>query len=118
MFREFCMERRDQLTGLVSTRRVQTNEVRRCCYLLPAIMLAATMAARPLALIETGASAGLNLGMDHYAYDYGTGTVICARGPARALSPSDEADSRRRGADGLGLREVKKFPCRFAVSIR
>lgn len=75
-FREFCMERCDQLTTLVSTRRVQTNEVRRCCYLLPAVMLAAHVAARPLALIEAGASAGLNLAMDHYAYNYGTGTTI------------------------------------------
>jgi len=62
--------------SLVSTRRVQTNEVRRCCYLLPAVMLAAHLAARPLALIEAGASAGLNLAMDHYACNYGTGTTI------------------------------------------
>jgi hypothetical protein len=54
-------------------------------HLLPAIMLAATMAARPLALIETGASAGLNLAMDHYAYDYGTGTVIGAPGSPLTL---------------------------------
>src|SRR5260370_513565 len=45
---------RDQLPALVSTRRVQTNEVRRCCYLLPAVMLAAQLAGRPLALIEPG----------------------------------------------------------------
>ena len=56
---------------------MQTNEVRRCCYLLPALMAAGAMAApRPLALIEAGASAGLNLSLDCYAYDYGTGTII------------------------------------------
>ena len=55
---------------------MQTNEVRRCCYLLPAVTLAARLAApAPLALIEAGASAGLNLGLDGYAYDYGTGTI-------------------------------------------
>jgi hypothetical protein len=55
---------------------VQTNEVRRCSYLLPAVTLAARLAApAPLALIEAGASAGLNLRLDGYAYDYGTGTI-------------------------------------------
>jgi hypothetical protein len=50
--------------------------VRRCCYLMPAVMLAAELAGRPVALIETGASAGLNLHLDHYAYAYGTGSII------------------------------------------
>ena len=76
LFREFCLERRKQLTDLVSTRQVQTNEVRRCAYLMPAIMLAASMTTRPLALIEAGASAGLNLALDEYGYDYGTDTVV------------------------------------------
>lgn len=76
-FRAFCLDHRDALTRLVASRRVQTNEVRRCCYLLPALMAAGAMAApRPLALIEAGASAGLNLGLDSYAYDYGTGNTI------------------------------------------
>jgi hypothetical protein len=35
-FRGFCLAHRDELTILIATRRVQTNEVRRCCYLLPA----------------------------------------------------------------------------------
>jgi len=77
LFREFCLQRHDQVARLVATRRVQTNEVRRCCYLLPAIMLAGQLAhPRPLALIEAGASAGLNLGLDRYSYDYGTGQVV------------------------------------------
>jgi hypothetical protein len=60
------MQRRSQLTQLIATRYVQTNEVRRCCYLLPAIMFAAQLAGRPLALIEPGTSAGLNLTLDGY----------------------------------------------------
>ncbi len=76
LFRSFCLERRDQLETVITTRRVQTNEVRRCCYVLPAVMLAAHLAARPLALIEGGASAGLNLNIDRYAYDYGTGSIF------------------------------------------
>ena len=59
---------------ILHTRRVQTNEVRRCALLLPAFGLVAQQAAgRPLALVEIGTSAGLNLLWDHYAYDYGTG---------------------------------------------
>jgi hypothetical protein len=75
-FREFCLQHRDQLTHIVSCRQVQTNEVRRCTYLLPAIMLTASLTTQPLALIEAGASAGLNLALDQYAYDYGTGTTL------------------------------------------
>lgn len=69
-FRRFCREHRDELVELVATRWVQTNEVRRCCYLLPAVLLAGRLADRPLALIEPGASAGLNLALDAYTYEY------------------------------------------------
>jgi hypothetical protein len=75
-FRSFCLAHRDELSALTGSRLVQTNEVRRCSYLLPAGTLAARLAApAPLALIEAGASAGLNLGLDGYAYDYDTGTI-------------------------------------------
>jgi hypothetical protein len=76
VFREFCLERHDQLVQVVSSRQVQTNEVRRCAYLMPVIMLVGSLAGRPLALIEAGASAGLNLALDQYGYDYGVGTVL------------------------------------------
>jgi hypothetical protein len=99
VFREFCLQRRGQLAALVAARRVQTNEVRRCCYLLPAITLAAQLASQPLALIETGASAGLNLGLDHYAYDYGTGTVTGDPGSLLTL----RCDLRGAGRPPLNL---------------
>ena len=60
---------RAALAATLSTRRTQTNETARCAGLLPAF--AAVADGRPLALIEIGASAGLNLRWDHYAYDYG-----------------------------------------------
>ncbi len=85
MFRQFCLQHHDQLTALIAARRVQTNEVRRCCYLLPAFLLAGHLAApRPLVLIEVGASAGLHLRFDQYAYDYGTGPAV--GDPASALT--------------------------------
>jgi hypothetical protein len=74
LFRAFCLEHTSAIASLLATRRVQTNEVRRCACLLPAFMVAARrMGNRPLALIEIGASAGLNLLWDQYRYDYGAG---------------------------------------------
>jgi hypothetical protein len=68
-FTAFCADRADALAATLAVRRTQTNEVARCGCLLPAF--AAVADGRPLALIEIGASAGLNLLWDHYAYDYG-----------------------------------------------
>src|SRR5215208_2541411 len=75
-FRRFCLERRSEIRALIASRRVQTNEVGRSACLLPAFALASeTARGLPLALVEVGASAGLNLLFDRYAYDYGEGVV-------------------------------------------
>jgi hypothetical protein len=71
-FRDFCLTQRDEILCLLSRQRVQTNEVGRCGYLFPALSIAhASQPERSLAVIEIGASAGLNLHWDQYAYDYG-----------------------------------------------
>ena len=73
-FRSFCNEHAEEIKDLLQTRRVQTNEVRRCAALLPAVGIVAQRArSRPLTLVEIGASAGFNLLWDSYGYDYGTG---------------------------------------------
>ena len=72
-FLAFCADRAERLAATLAVRRTQTNEVARCGCLLPAF--AAVAGGRPLALIEIGASAGLNLLWDHYAYDYGHRTA-------------------------------------------
>jgi hypothetical protein len=73
-FRDFCIAHKSAIRDLLTRRRVQTNEVRRCAYLFPAFAYVANVATpRPLALIEVGTSAGLNLLWDRYAYDYGDG---------------------------------------------
>jgi hypothetical protein len=86
-FRAFVLDRWDELESTMLARRTQTNEPRRCASLLP--VLAALP--QPLALLEVGASAGLCLYPDRYAYRYAGGPVVgdsqlvldCAvRGPA------------------------------------
>ena len=70
-FRRFCLEHWVAIRELISARLVQTNEVGRCAYLLPAIELVSRLSGRgPLAMIDVGASAGLTLLWDKYGYVY------------------------------------------------
>ncbi|MDY7106864.1 MAG: DUF2332 domain-containing protein [Actinomycetota bacterium] len=65
-FRAFVLDRWDDVHDVVMARSTQTNEAARCASLLP--LLAGLPG--PLALIEVGASAGLCLQPDRYAYAY------------------------------------------------
>jgi len=70
-FKEFCRAHESEIRNLVSTRRVQTNTVRRSACLLPAFEHVSRVVDRaPLGLVEIGASAGLNLLWDRYGYSY------------------------------------------------
>jgi len=71
-FRSFVLSRWDELSATMLARRTQTNEARRCAVLLP--VLAAIPG--PVALLEVGASAGLCLYPDRYAYRYDGGAVL------------------------------------------
>lgn len=68
-FAAFVDRHRAELRRLIATHRTQTNEVGRSALLLPALGLAAGGA--PLAMLEIGASAGLNLLLDRYRYRIG-----------------------------------------------
>ena len=71
-FQSFCAQHAATIELLLRSRRVQTNEVRRSACLLPAFaVVAERIPSRPFALVEVGASAGLNLFWDRYRYDYG-----------------------------------------------
>lgn len=70
-FRSFCLERAAAIRAILAARITQTNETRRCAYLLPAFQTVAALSGLPLALIEIGPSAGLNMRWDSYHYDYG-----------------------------------------------
>jgi hypothetical protein len=65
-FRAAVLAHPTEVAAVLETRRTQTNEPGRCAPLLP--LLAALP--QPLALLEVGASAGLCLLPDRYAYDY------------------------------------------------
>jgi hypothetical protein len=66
--------------AIMLERSTQTNEPARCATLLPLLM----RLPQPLALIEVGASAGLCLLPDLYAYDYGKG-VLRPKGTDRQI---------------------------------
>ena len=69
-FKDFCFENSEALKHLLKTKRVQTNEVRRCAYLYPVFSYIYQQTNKPLSLVEIGTSAGLQLLWDQYAYSY------------------------------------------------
>ncbi len=83
-FRDFCLAHEDELRELIATRLVQTNEVARCSYMLPAFaFIAGETPQTALSLIDVGTSAGLNLLWDRYAYDYGGTRAGVASSPVQ-----------------------------------
>jgi hypothetical protein len=110
------MEHRGELGRLISTRLVQTNVVRRSVCLLPAFAAVSALGGdRPLAQIEIGASAGLNLLWEHFRYDYGSGvTWGSAASPVRlstglrgkVVLPTIPATLRAAWAVGIDLNPV------------
>jgi hypothetical protein len=81
LFRELVLDHADAVLDLLATRRTQTNEVGRSAVLAPAMTVVAERFGAPLALIDAGSSAGLNLRCDRYRLDYGE---LGATGPADA----------------------------------
>lgn len=110
-FKDFCCMYRNEIEQILTCRVVQTNEVRRCAYLYPAFCAVYEKAKRPLALIEIGTSAVLQLLWDQYSYSYGhqhrfgnqesklhiTAEIIGENIPA--LSPSAPPVTARIGID-------------------
>jgi hypothetical protein len=64
------------LTEWVGTERVQTNEPRRCWWLVPCFLeVARRTGSDVLDCVELGCSAGLNLLWDEYGYEYKAGSL-------------------------------------------
>lgn len=70
-FSAFCQQHRDGLAALLRCRLTQTNEIRRCLALRLGLTCVSRRWPGPLALVEAGASAGLNLLFDRYRYHLG-----------------------------------------------
>ncbi|RME24092.1 MAG: DUF2332 domain-containing protein [Deltaproteobacteria bacterium] len=112
-FRDFCSAHRGAILHRLRTRRVQTNEIGRVALLLPGLHHVAASVGRPLATIELGASAGLNLLWPEVEVDYGdqrTGPpqpavrLRCAsRGGRLPLRRHPPADGLRLGIDSHPL---------------
>lgn len=68
--RSAVAQHRDRLVDRVRHRQVQTNEVNRCVGWQAALSIVCADDDRPLALLEVGASAGLNLGFDRYRIEF------------------------------------------------
>lgn len=70
-FAAFCRAHRAELGALIATRATQTNEVGRCTALLPALStISERCGGSPLAVVDLGTSAALNLLFDRYSYRY------------------------------------------------
>ncbi len=72
LFAAFVLAHREQVERLCAARRTQTNEVARSA----ALLLGLAWVDQPIALIDAGCSAGLNLNLDRFHYLYaGAGEV-------------------------------------------
>jgi len=82
LFLELCRARREEIMDILTTRHIQTNDCGRSAVIGPAITWLAAAIDAPFALVDVGASAGLNLLCDRYRIDYGShGTTGPADSP-------------------------------------
>lgn len=79
-FGAFVDAHQGELAQLVAGHSTQTNEVGRTAVTLPALGLVASGSGRRLALLEVGASAGLNLLLDRFGFRIGAASSgdLCA----------------------------------------
>ena len=75
LFRRFALEHAGELSGIIARRNTQTNEVGRCSQFLPVFGLIAQERGA-LAHVDVGTSAGLNLLLSRYSYEFSPGGAV------------------------------------------
>jgi hypothetical protein len=75
LFRQFVLEHADALGEVIATHNTQTNEVGRCAQVLPPLGLLAAEVGT-LAHVDVGTSAGLNLLLPRYSYEFEPGGTV------------------------------------------
>jgi hypothetical protein len=95
LFRDLCLGEKERILRVLEHRHVQTNECGRSALIALALAMVADRFGPPDALVDAGASAGLNLCYDRYHLDYGplgalgdstsSVTVACEVRPPRVL---------------------------------
>jgi hypothetical protein len=100
--RSFCASNRDALLERCATRATQTNEVGRCVAIRAVLADLAARGERAVGLLDLGCSAGLNLFVDRYAYDYSG-----RRAGAEDATPLIACDVRE-GSPRLELPEISR----------
>jgi hypothetical protein len=103
--RATVVEHLDELRALVR-RTVQTNEVGRSAVLMGVMQLVPG----PVRLLEIGASAGLNLRCDRYAYEVGDEVLGDPASPVRLQQPWEGAHPPYRGTEVVTRRGCDPNP--------
>ncbi|MGE0387746.1 MAG: DUF2332 domain-containing protein [Gammaproteobacteria bacterium] len=110
--RTFCLENADAIRTELAQRTIQTTVVNRAAYYLLAVAHASAAAAgAPLALVELGPSAGLNLLFDRYRYDFGTGSAFGDAGAPLTVTPNF------RGAVPTPPAEMPRLSARIGIDL-
>ena len=100
-FRDFVHDHWPEIEQIVLSHSTQTNEAKRCAVLLPFLSLLPG----PLSLVEMGASAGLCLYPDRYAYRY-----TLDGGATRELTPATVASPAAPPVLDCDLRDGVPLP--------
>lgn len=74
-FRQFVLANQAEILDLMAHRRLQTNEIARAAVLAPVVREVQRRSEQPIALIDVGTSAGLNLLLDEVRIDYGHSAI-------------------------------------------
>ena len=109
LFLQLCHQRRQDVMALLATRTIQTNECGRSALVGPGLTWLASQLGQPMALIDVGASAGLNLLCDRYRIDYG---------PSGATGPPDspvQIKCRVAGGDPPIARALPRLASRIGI---